>query len=95
MIVNSAKTYRQWIKNERVRSDIDENFIGCSIRKNGKMKKGFFELFHGMKDDIERYLPSLLDIAEDISSHSMPSANNLSNNSVTCLGVSFMRQYSL
>lgn len=65
MIVNSAKTYRQWIKNERVRSDIDENFIGCSIRKNGKMKKGFFELFHGMKDDIERYLPSLLDIAED------------------------------
>ena len=65
MIVNSAKEYRQWIRDQRFRPDVDINFIGCSLKSGNQMIKGFFELFHGFKDDIEKYLPSLLDIAED------------------------------
>ena len=65
MKVNSAKEYRQWIRNQRYRPDVDINFIGCSLKNGNQMIKGFFELFHGFKDDIEKYLPSLLDIAED------------------------------
>ena len=65
MKVNSAKEYRQWIRDQRFRPDVDVNFIGCSLKDGNRMIKGFFELFHGFKDDIEKYLPSLLDIAED------------------------------
>ena len=65
MKVNSAKEYRQWIRDQRYRPDVDINFIGCSLKNGNQMIKGFFELFHGFKDDIEKYLPSLLDIAED------------------------------
>lgn len=65
MIVNSAKEYRQWIRDQRFRPDVDINFMGCSLKSGNQMIKGFFELFHGFKDDIEKYLPSLLDIAED------------------------------
>lgn len=65
MIVNSAKEYRQWIRDQRYRPDVDINFIGCSLKNGDQIIKGFFELFHGFKDDIEKYLPSLLDIAED------------------------------
>ena len=65
MIVNSAKEYRKWIKIQEDRREVDEDFIGCSFEKNGRKIKGFFNLFHGKKDDIEKYLPSLLDIAED------------------------------
>lgn len=61
MIVNSAKEYRTWYKSQKDRMDVDENFMGCRYGK----KKGLFNLFHGEKEDIERYLPSLLDIAED------------------------------
>lgn len=65
MIVNSAKEYRTWFKNQEDRPEVDENFIGCSHDTASGKKKGFFNLFHGKKDDIEGYLPSLLDIAED------------------------------
>jgi hypothetical protein len=65
MIVNSAIEYRQWIRDQCGRLDVDINFIGCSLKKGNQMIKGFFELYHGIKDDIEKYLPSLLDIAED------------------------------
>lgn len=65
MIVNSAKEYRSWFKEQEDRPEVDENFIGCSHDTTSGKKKGFFNLFHGKKDDIERYLPSLLDIAED------------------------------
>lgn len=65
MKVNSAKAYRQWIKSQEDRSEVDEDFIGCSYDAGDKKIKGFFNLFHGKKDDIEKYLPSLLDIAED------------------------------
>ncbi len=65
MIVNSAKEYRSWLKKQEDRPEVNENFMGCSYDTSYGKKKGFFNLFHGMKDDIERYLPSLLDIAED------------------------------
>ncbi len=65
MIVNSAKEYRQWVKAQEDRPEVDEDFIGCSCDAGDKKIKGFFNLFHGKKDDIEKYLPSLLDIAED------------------------------
>ncbi len=65
MKVNSAKIYRQWVKEKEIRPDVDENFIGCSYNTGDSVIKGFFNMFHGMKPDIEKYLPSLLDIAED------------------------------
>ena len=65
MIVNSAREYRKWIRDQRFRPDVNIDFIGCSLMQGKQMVKGFFELFHGFKDDIEKYLPSLLDIAED------------------------------
>ena len=65
MIVNSAKEYRKWVKDQEDRPDVNENFIGYRYDQSNKKIKGFFNLFHGIKGDIERYLPSLLDIAED------------------------------
>ena len=65
MIVNSAKEYRTWFKTQEARPEVNEDFMGCSYDTPIGKKKGFFNLFHGKKDDIERYLPSLLDIAED------------------------------
>ena len=65
MIVNSAKEYRKWVKDQEDRPEVSEDFIGCSYDNNGQKIKGFFNLFHGMKPNIEKYLPSLLDIAED------------------------------
>ena len=65
MIVNSAKEYRSWFKKQEDRPEVNENFMGCSFDTVSGKTKGFFNLFHGKKDDIERYLPSLLDIAED------------------------------
>lgn len=61
MKINSAKSYREQRKVETARPDVDANFMGC----NQGTTHGFFNLFHGDKGDIERYLPSILDIAED------------------------------
>ena len=65
MKVNSAKEYRTWFKNQEDRPEVDEDFMGCSYDTGTGKIKGFFNLFHGKKDNIEGYLPSLLDIAED------------------------------
>ena len=65
MIVNSAKEYRNQIKNDKYRPDVDEDFMGYSHGSKENHKYGFFNLFHGIKDDIENYLSSVLDIAED------------------------------
>lgn len=53
------------MKDQEDRPDVNENFIGYRYDQSNKKIKGFFNLFHGIKGDIERYLPSLLDIAED------------------------------
>ncbi len=65
MKVNSAKEYRLQEKRNNYRPEIDEDFMGCSYDSIEGHKSGFFNMFHGMKDNIERYLPSLLNIAED------------------------------
>ena len=65
MKVNSAKEYRTQVKINNYRPEIDEDFMGCSYDSSEGHKSGFFNMFHGMKNNIENYLPSLLNIAED------------------------------
>ena len=66
MKVNSAREFRKWRKEVRHRPDVDEDYMGCNYEKDGKFIKGFFNLFHGdEKDDVENYLTTILDIAED------------------------------
>lgn len=65
MKVNSANTYRSWCKAKRGRIDVNENYIGCTCSLGDQLVNGFYNLFHGIKDDISKHLPSLLDIAED------------------------------
>ena len=72
MKIHSSKGFRHWYK-EFVKqypdNDLrhDEDFIGCTLRDNdGRiLKSGFFEMYHGDKDEVEKFLPSILDIAED------------------------------
>lgn len=65
MIVNSAKEYRSWIREKKHRRDVNSDFMGYAHGEDDSFKYGFFNLFHGEKPSIEKYLPSLLDIAED------------------------------
>ena len=65
MIVNSAKEYRSWIREKKHRRDVNSDFMGYAHGEDDSFKYGFFNLFHGEKPNIEKYLPSLLDIAED------------------------------
>lgn len=71
MNIKSVKSFRLKYKTEEKEIDIDnkqynEDFIGTYHQKeNGKKVKGFFEMYHGHKPDIEGYLPSILKIAED------------------------------
>ena len=53
MIVNSAREYRTWFKEYENRHDVNENFMGCSFVSSNVKENGFFNLFHGKKDDIE------------------------------------------
>ncbi|GIV38847.1 MAG: hypothetical protein KatS3mg033_0647 [Thermonema sp.] len=59
--------YRERIEEEPDAERIDEHFVGTVIRLPGKGRKtfGFFKMYHGDKEDIRTYLPSLLKIAED------------------------------
>lgn len=67
MIVNSAKEFRTWRKIDSHRPDVNQDFMGCVYMEEGtdKVELGFFNLYHGDKENIETYLPSVLDIAED------------------------------
>ena len=66
MIVNSAKEFRKrcW-QDIAPRDSYDLDFMGCVHGSGPDCTCGFFKLFHGWKPNIEQYLPSLLDIAED------------------------------
>ncbi|PKQ68073.1 DUF3883 domain-containing protein [Raineya orbicola] len=70
MHIKSIKAFRYWYKTKEKsispeRNEYDENFIGTYTFQNNKKIKGFFEMYHGDKPDIETYLPSILKIAED------------------------------
>lgn len=65
MKVNSAKEFRNWIKCREQRSDINENFMGCSHTDGNNKQYGFFNLYHGKKEDIANFLTSNLNMAED------------------------------
>lgn len=65
MKVNSAKEYRTRIKYDKYRPEVEEDFMGYSYGSKENHKHGFFGMFHGIKDDIENHLSSVLDIAED------------------------------
>ena len=72
MKIHSSSSFRHWYKTEVKQYSAeddrhDENFVGCTLRnEEGRiLKSGFFEMYHGDKDEVDKYLPSVLDIAED------------------------------
>ncbi len=71
MKIKSAKSFRYWFKTKIKEIDgnnptYNENFVGTYHKENDKKTiKGFFEMFHGDKDDIVNYLHPILKIAED------------------------------
>ena len=71
MKIKSAKSFRYWYKTKKKQINRDdkcynEDFVGTYHNENGKkLVKGFFEMYHGHKPDIENYLSSFLKIAED------------------------------
>lgn len=65
MKVNSSKQFRKWVKEKEHRSEVDENFMGYGYDEGNTHTHGFFNLFHGIKDDIARYLTPRLDLAQD------------------------------
>lgn len=67
MKVNSAKKFRMNYAEERQKVvGYDADFVGCEFKnETGKIVRGFFEMFHGDKNDIRNFLSSQLKIAED------------------------------
>ncbi len=71
MKIRSAKAFRTWYKihYKRIKPDDpdhDECFMGTYHDVSAEQRiKGFFEMYHGHKEDIASYLPSILKIAED------------------------------
>jgi len=67
-----AKEYRKFYAKSQQDDDKlrDLDFIGCYYRNKNReiLKKGFFNLYHGDKEDEINYLSSLLEIAEDSQS---------------------------
>lgn len=65
MKVNSAKSFRKWVKETEHRKEVDENFMGYGYDEKNIHTHGFFNLYHGIKNDIEGYLRPRLDLAQD------------------------------
>lgn len=70
MKIKSAKSFRFWYKTkvkeiEKYSPSHNENFVGTYHTENGKKIKGFFEMYHGDKPNIDKFLKAPLDNAED------------------------------
>jgi hypothetical protein len=69
MKIKSAKSFRKYIwekpKGGNKEKSIDYNFVGSFADTGTETKHGFFKMYHGIKEDIASYLPSILKIAED------------------------------
>lgn len=69
MKTKSARSFRKMIwenpKGGNKEKSIDFNFVGSFAEIDDEVKQGFFKMYHGKKEDIKGYLPSILKIAED------------------------------
>lgn len=68
MIIKDIRYFRKFYKEIILQVDDpkrNENFIGHSFESNGKIKYGFFELFHGDKKDINKFITPFLKMAQD------------------------------
>ena len=65
MQINSSKLFRKCVKETEHRLEVDEDFMGYGYDENGNHIHGFFNLYHGIKNDIEGYLRPRLDLAQD------------------------------
>lgn len=70
MKIKYMQGFRRWIwqhpQGGNAERSIDFNFMGSYIQlPNGSWKHGFFKMYHGIKENIAGYLPSILKIAED------------------------------
>lgn len=69
MLIKSAQSFRKYIwespKGGNKEKSIDYNFVGSFAEEKNETIHGFFKMYHGIKEDIASYLPSILKIAED------------------------------
>ena len=70
MKIKSAKSFRYWYKTKIKEIDSNnkthnENFVGTYHVENSKKIKGFFEMYHGDKEDVRAYLSGNVEMAED------------------------------
>ena len=68
MIIKDIRNFRKFYKETILQIDDpkrNENFIGHSFKSNGEIKYGFFELFHGDKKDINKFITPFLRMAQD------------------------------
>ncbi len=63
--INNLRWHYKTIIRQKKGSEYDSNFVGTYHSYGTKTINGFFELFHGDKPNISRFLPSVLKIAED------------------------------
>lgn len=63
--INNLRWHYKTIVRQKKGYEYDSNFVGTYHKDGTKTINGFFELFHGDKPNIARFLPSVLKIAED------------------------------
>ena len=63
--INNLRWHYKTIVRGKKGLEYDSNFVGTYHRDGQKTINGFFELYHGDKPNISRFLPSVLKIAED------------------------------
>ncbi len=63
--INNLRGHYKTIVRQKKGYEYDSNFVGTYHKDGTKTINGFFELFHGDKPNIARFLPSVLKIAED------------------------------
>ena len=63
--INNLRWHYKTIVRQKKGYEYDSNFVGTYHKDGAKTINGFFELFHGDKPNIARFLPSVLKIAED------------------------------
>lgn len=68
MKIKNVGEFRRWF-NEKIQHNLsfgyDVNYVGCIHKKDEEYIKGFFNVYHGAKEDIGGFLNSSLKIAED------------------------------
>ena len=68
MIIKDIREFRKFYKEKILQINDerrDENFIGHSINVNGETKYGFFQIYHGDKKDINKFITPFLRMAQD------------------------------